>query len=171
MSAPQSPTIPLAYANSLIFELEKAFYDERGKGARFRTTLVGEQYFNERCAPCLLSEKLEDIVDVIKTAVAADGLAEGFDCRTEERLLRVHVEGCVHRSVDARMLAVGVQPFTCVPANLLALAVDSKLDRPVELAEIKLEGCGCDFTLVLFDKRAPATAAPATAAPASVPAE
>ena len=38
-------TIPLDYANSLMYELEKAFWDERGKGARFRMTKVGNQYF------------------------------------------------------------------------------------------------------------------------------
>jgi hypothetical protein len=146
-------TLPLAYANSLIFELEKAFYDERGKGARFRTTLVGQQYFQEKCAPCLLSDKIEDIADAVKQALLSDTLAEDFAVKVEDRLLRVHVEGCAHRSVEMRMLAHGVQPFTCMPANILAMALESRLNKPVELAEIKLEGCGCDLLLVLFDKR------------------
>ena len=47
------PRLPLGYANDLIFELEKAFYDERGKGARFRTTNVGQRYFRDRCLPQL----------------------------------------------------------------------------------------------------------------------
>lgn len=153
MSAQNEPTISLTYANSLIYELEKAFYDERGKGARFRTTTVGQQYFQERCAGCLHSDRLDDIANVVQSALVADGLAEALTCRVEERLLRVHVEGCVHRQVETRMLAAGVQPFTCVPGNLLMLALETQLDRPVELAEVKLEGCGCDLLLVLFDKR------------------
>jgi len=39
-------TISLDYANDILFELEKAFWDERGKGARFRVTTVGRGYFN-----------------------------------------------------------------------------------------------------------------------------
>jgi hypothetical protein len=56
------------------------------------------------------------------------------------------------------MVACGVPPFTCLPANLIALALEDQLDRPVELAEIKLEqaeeGAGpCSVLLVLFEKR------------------
>jgi hypothetical protein len=39
------------YANVLIFELEKAFWDERGKGARFRVTTVGREFFRTECLP------------------------------------------------------------------------------------------------------------------------
>jgi hypothetical protein len=35
------------------------------------------------------------------------------------------------------MLSKGVEPFTCVPANLIVLAIEDKLDQPAELAEIK----------------------------------
>jgi hypothetical protein len=40
-----------------------------------------------------------------------------------------------------------------VPANLIVLAIEEKLDRPAELAEIKLEEAGCHILVVLFDKR------------------
>ena len=51
------------------------------------------------------------------------------------------------------MLDHGVEPFTCIPANLMALGIEQKLDRPVELAEIKVEEGGCALLLVVFDKR------------------
>ena len=44
-------SVPLDYANTLIFELEKAFFDERGKGARFRMTTVGREFFQDKCLP------------------------------------------------------------------------------------------------------------------------
>jgi hypothetical protein len=40
-----------------------------------------------------------------------------------------------------------------VPANLIVLAMDEKLNRPAELAEIKLEEGACQVLIVLFDKR------------------
>jgi hypothetical protein len=40
-----------------------------------------------------------------------------------------------------------------VPANLIVLAIEDKLDRPVELAEIKLEDGACQVLLVLFEQR------------------
>jgi S-adenosylmethionine:diacylglycerol 3-amino-3-carboxypropyl transferase len=42
-------TISKEYANDLIFEMEKAFWDERGKGARFRLTTVGREFFKTKC--------------------------------------------------------------------------------------------------------------------------
>jgi hypothetical protein len=55
--------------------------------------------------------------------------------------------------VEQRMLDRGIEPFTCVPANLIVLALEEKLDRPVELAEIKLDEGACNLLLVLFDRR------------------
>ena len=44
-------TISKDYANDMIFELEKAFWDERGKGARFRLTTLGRDFFKTKCLP------------------------------------------------------------------------------------------------------------------------
>ena len=145
--------IPLDYANSLIYELEKAFWDERGKGARFRMTKVGFQYFDEKVRPLLQSTEVEDILEKIAGVLQNEGIVANVSYSREERLLRVSVKGCIHRPVEERMLAKGVEPFTCVPANLIVLAIEEKLDIPVELAEIKVEDGACQLLLVMFEKR------------------
>ena len=90
--------------------------------------------------PQLGAANLQEIVK--RVSVEIDG-----------RLLRVRIEGCAHRSVEDRLVAQGTKPFTCVPANLIVLAIEDKLDRPVELAEIKLEDGACQVLLVLFEQR------------------
>jgi hypothetical protein len=145
--------VPLDYANSLIYELEKAFWDERGKGARFRMTKVGFQYFDEKVRPLLQSTEVEDILEKIAGVLQNEGIVANVSYSREERLLRVSVKGCIHRPVEERMLAKGVEPFTCVPANLIVLAIEEKLDIPVELAEIKVEDGACQLLLVMFEKR------------------
>jgi len=67
--------------------------------------------------------------------------------------LKVSVQGCIHRAVEEKMLAKEVEPLTCVPANLIVLAIEERLDIPVELAEIKMEAGACNLLLVLFEKR------------------
>ena len=146
-------TIPLGYANSLMYELEKAFWDERGKGARFRVTTVGREYFEAKCLPLIQSSEFDSILHTIEEFLHQEGIAAKVAYTREERLLRVRVEGCVHRPVEDKMAARGIEPFTCVPANLIVLAIEEKLDRPVELAEIKLEDGACQLLLVLFDQR------------------
>jgi hypothetical protein len=146
-------TLPLNYANGLMLELEKALYDERGKGARFRTTTVGQSYFRGYCLPRIQSSDIAGILPALEQALREDGIVAKLTYSQEERLLRVRVEGCVHRPVEEAMVARGVEPFTCIPANLVVLALEEKLDRPVELAEIKVEDGGCALLLVVFDHR------------------
>ena len=145
-------TIPLDYANSLMYDLEKAFWDERGRGARFRTTTVGREYFKDKCLPLIQSSELDHILHTIENALRREGIAGKVSYDSEDRLLRVRVEGCVHRQVEEKMMARGVEPFTCVPANLIVLAIEEKLDRPVELAEIKVEEGACQLLLIVFDQ-------------------
>jgi hypothetical protein len=145
--------ISLEYANSLVYDLEKAFWDERGKGAAFRTTKVGQAYFTDKFLPLIESPELDHILQVIEDVIQEEGIAASVSHDKEDRLLRVRVEGCIHRQVEDRMQALDIEPFTCVPANLIVLAIEEKLDRPVELAEVKLEDGACQLLLVLFEHR------------------
>jgi hypothetical protein len=146
-------SLPLDYANTLIYELEKAFYDERGKGARFRMTTVGREFFKEHVLPEIKSTEIDAMITVVEKVLKEKGIATKVSYTGEDRLLRVRVEGCLHRAVEDRMMERGIEPFTCVPANLIVLAIEEKLDRPVELAEIKLADGACQLLLVVFDQR------------------
>lgn len=141
------------YANDLIFELEKAFWDERGKGARFRVTTVGHEFFRTTCLPRLQSTEIGDMIRTIEGALQERGIVSRVSAESDGRLLRVRIEGCAHRPVEDRLAAHETKPFTCVPANLIVLAIEEKLDCPAELAEIKLEDGACHVLIVLFDKR------------------
>ena len=145
--------IPLDYANDLIFELEKAFWDERGKGARFRMTTVGSKYFQDKCLPALQSSDLDHILQTIGAILQSEGIVGNVSYSREDRLFRIRVEGCLHRPVEDQMIARGIEPFTCVPANLIVLAIEEKLDRPAELAEVKVEDGACQLLLVVFEHR------------------
>lgn len=145
--------ISLDYVNDLIFELQKAFWDERGKGARFRVTTVGRQFFTEKCLPRLQSPEVEEMIRTVGAVLQEQGIVGQVSVERDGRLLRVRFAGCTHRPVEEKLIAAGARPFTCVPANLIVLAIEEKLDRPVELAEIKLEEGACQVLLVLFEER------------------
>ena len=148
-----SETISRDYANDIIFELEKAFWDERGKGARFRLTTLGRDFFRTKCLPKIQSTEIADMVKVIESVLKENGIINGMSVAVDGRLLRVRIEGCTHRPVEERMMAHETKPFACLPANMIVLAVDEKLNRPAELAEIKLTDGACEVLIVLFDKK------------------
>ena len=147
------PGVSLDYVNSIVYDLEKAFWDERGKGARFRVTTVGRDYFLDKCLPRLTTREVESIVQVIEQVLRKEGIVAAISHEVDGRLLRLKVQGCLHKEVEQRLMARGVEPFTCIPANLVVLAIEQTLDRPVELAEIKVESGVCHLLLVLFESR------------------
>jgi hypothetical protein len=146
-------TISRDYANDIIFELEKAFWDERGKGARFRLTTLGRDFFNSKCLNKIKSTEITDMVKTIEGVLKENGIVENISVEIDGRLLRVRVGGCTHRPVEERMAAHNTKPFACLPANMVVLAVDKLLDRPAEIAEIKLEDGACQILIVLFEKK------------------
>ncbi len=141
------------YANDLMFDLQKSFWDERGLGARFRTVSVGREHFKSKVLPLLKSNAIGQFVQAIEQALQSEGIVSRVTATEDGRLLRVRVEGCMHRAVEDRLGKLEIPPFTCVPANLVAFAIEEKLDRPVELAEIKIEDGACNLLLVLFEQR------------------
>jgi len=146
-------TVPLDYTNALMYELEKAFWDERGKGARFRMMNVGQQYYTDKIKPMLKTADVDEIIGKVGEVLKGEGITAEVSYTKEDRLLRVSVKSCIHRQVEERMLAKEIEPFTCVPANLIVLALEEKLDVPVELAEIKVVEGSCQLLLVMFEKR------------------
>lgn len=147
-------TISKDYANDMIFELEKAFWDERGKGARFRLTTLGRDFFRTKCSPKIQSTEITDMVKTIEGVLKESGIIGGMSVTIDGQLLRVRIEGCAHRPVEDRMVSKETQPFVCLPANMVVMAVYDKLNRQAELAEIKLVDDACEVLIVLFDKKA-----------------
>jgi hypothetical protein len=145
--------VSLDYLNSVVYDLQKAFWDERGKGARFRVTKVGRGYFLDKCLPRIETQDAGQIIEVIEKVLREEGIVARISHELDGRLLRVEVQGCVHEQVEQSLISKGVEPFTCVPANLIVLAIEEVLDRPVELAEIRLEDGVCQLLLVLFESR------------------
>lgn len=148
-----SQGVSLDYVNSIVYDLEKAFWDERGKGARFRVTTVGRDYFMDKCLPRIKTSDVETIIGTIEQILEEEGIVASISHEVDGRLLRLKVQGCLHESVEQRLVAKGVEPFTCIPANLVVLAIEETLDRPVELAEIKIEDGVCHLLLILFESR------------------
>ncbi len=148
-----SPGVSLDYVNSIVYDLEKALWDERGRGGRFRVTTVGRDYFLAKCLPRIESREVEGIIEAIEHVLRQEGIVAGISHEIDGRLLRLEAQGCLHEKVEQRLVAKGVEPFTCIPANLVALAIEQTLDRPVELAEITVEDGACRMLLVLFESR------------------
>jgi hypothetical protein len=144
--------VALDYTNSLIFDLEKAFWDERGRGARFRMSLVGRELYESQCKPLITENEINHVLSAVKTALIDNGIVAEVDFKQEEQTLHITFNGCLHISVEEKMAEFGIEPFTCIPANLIVMAIEEQLDQQVEIAEIKSENGLCQLLLVIFDR-------------------
>lgn len=145
-----SESISIDYMNTIIFELQKAFWDERGKGARFRMTTIGQEFFNEKVLPKLDGSSLETIITKIISILEEEGMIENASAEIEEQLVRLHIGSCIHGDVAERFADLGLPPCACVPANICTLAINTKLDLPAEIAEIKYKDGHYDVLIVVF---------------------
>jgi hypothetical protein len=145
--------LPLEYANNFIYEMAKAFWDERGAGARYRTAKVGEEFYKKYCQKQIKAKDPDGIVQTIGNILKDQGILSDVSLEQEDRLLRIKIDGCLHRAVEDKIKALGSEPFTCLPANLIMMAVDNTLNRPTEIAEIKCDGEVCQLLIIIFDER------------------
>jgi hypothetical protein len=145
--------LPLEYANNFIFDLAKAFWDERGAGARYRTAKVGEEFYKQYCRKEIRAKDPASIVQAISNVLKTQGILSEVSLEQDERLLRIRIEGCLHRPIEDKVRELGTEPFTCLPSNLIMMAIDEILNRPTEIAEIKCDGNVCQLLIILFDER------------------
>jgi hypothetical protein len=146
-------TISTDYMNTLLFENQKAFWDERGKGALFRLTTVGRAFFNDKILPQLNdSSTLETVINTIDRVLQEEGIIEQGEMQIEDKLVRIKLKSCVHRGIAARFSELGLPPCYCLPANLCVLAIDTVLDLDAEIAEIKVEDDHCEALIVIFER-------------------
>ena len=142
------------YLNDLVFDLEKAFWDERGRGCRFRMMEVGREIYESDCKSRIRSSEIPVIISAVGEVLNEMSVIGSVTFEQEDLTLRVSVQGCLHLPVEERMLEYGIEPFTCVPANLIIMGIEEKLNRQVELAELKCENGVCQLLLIVFDRPA-----------------
>lgn len=115
-------------------------------------TTTGREFFKDKCLQKIWSSNSDGIVQAVEEVLREAGVVANLQYSLEDRLFRVKIQGCIHLAVEQKMMGKGIVPFTCLPANLIVLAIGEKLNRPVELAQIKVENGACQLLLVLFEK-------------------
>ena len=124
------------YKDSLLFEYQNEFWNERGKGARYRLTLVGTEY---------LATKLKDPADVaeIIDLFKKEGFCSGIEMTEDGYAIRLEVSGCAFRHIRDSFMDQNLQPLSCPIVNALMRAIEIKTGLAPELLPIAREGNKC----------------------------
>jgi hypothetical protein len=128
-------------SSELLFEIQKAFYDERGKGARYRLVTIGVPYMKSIHPECFSS------VEKVRKALLESGMANDVQLTEEDIAIKAEVKGCYFKKVTDRFVSAGMQPLSCPIANLIMEAMERRSGLSPELLPITVEVDKCLFTM------------------------
>lgn len=126
--------------DQLIYEIEKAFYDERGKGARYRLTTAGVTFFEDKVS------KMDDI-NAIAAYMKEAGLLEDISWEEAEVTFHLKVKGCSLYGICSTFTENNRQPMTCPIANVFMNALELMTDLSPEMMPLTLEEGTCTIPL------------------------
>ena len=129
------------FKDQILFEVQKAFYDERGKGARYRLTLAGVPYIKSQ-----LGDKATDKV-ALKNWLKENNFCEEIETEEDELQFKVIVKNCCLQNIRDGFHEKGMQPLSCPIANMFMYAIEQENGLSPELLPIGIDneycGIGC----------------------------
>lgn len=128
------------FKDQLLYEVQKAFYDERGKGARYRLTLAGVAYIQDQ-----LGERANDVGE-LRNWLLENNFCEEISIEEDELQFSATIKNCCLENISKSFIDKGMQPLSCPIANMFMSAVESELGLSPELLPIDMNGENCTFS-------------------------
>jgi hypothetical protein len=130
--------IPDDYFNEVFYGIAKALYFERGRGAYFRSTMVGLEYLQP---DAIVAESPDALIQACMAALQKNGIIRqgSFERDESGNLVTLQFTGSLHFAADQRLQADGVPPYICPPANMILNCLRTRFDLAVEIATIRLD--------------------------------
>lgn len=128
------------FKDQLLFEVQKAFYDERGKGARYRLTLAGVPYIQSQ-----LGDKANSI-DELKSWLIENNFCDEIEIDDDELQFSAKVKNCCLENISRSFIDNGMQPLSCPIANMFMNAIESENGLSPELLPIDMNEERCKFS-------------------------
>lgn len=131
-----------SYKDVLLYETQRQFYNERGRGARYRLTAIGVSWFEK------------EIKDLKDTAGLVNWLKDNDFCQavdmadTDEGIaLQLNITGCALRNITENWIKDGRQPLNCPIANIIMKSMEFNGSMPPELCPIEFDGPACKIKM------------------------
>ena len=110
----------IAYCNDLLYRFEEIFYHELSQiNARCKVELIGSDYLNNKN---IKGDTIEELVENCVQEIKKDGLVQDMTGKVGGKgiLLKLPKE--------AKLKAVGIDPYMCPIANMISEQVITKLN-------------------------------------------
>jgi hypothetical protein len=139
------------YFRDIVSAIEKVLFYERGRGAYFRSTMVGTDFINRKS---IEGKTAEDAIESCIKGLREDKVLKNVNYKKEKNgtLFTFEMEGCIHLPVEAILKNEGVPAFICPPINMVLYKIREMTDLAVEIADITVnqEDQKCTIRVVVF---------------------
>ena len=132
------------YLNNILADVLKSFWDERGRGARYRTTLIGVDRFVSLNA----NRHEQNFYDISMVMQNIEAYLESHSIISKlsynqrqdfSEIIDIQIYGCLHLGMERKLFKNGIkEPLACPCANLVMHLMEKSLGLSAELAEIKI---------------------------------
>ena len=143
------------YANLLLFRLLEILYDSKGKGAKFRTCILGKedfvQYYRNKGLR-FTTRRWEENRDRCRDFLRHLGIIQNLSCAIEKNVAQIQFSSCIHYPAEKMLMKEEVPPYTCICANHLALGIEKATGKQTEIAKIESGEEACRVKMLLFEQ-------------------
>lgn len=151
----QRSSLSTEYANLLLFRLLEILYDSKGKGAKFRTCILGKEDFVKRYSKGRLRftrRGWKENVNRCRDFLRRLGILRDVSCGIEKNVAEIQFRSCIHYPAEKMLIDEDVPPYTCICANLLALGIEKATGKQTEIAKIEPGEEACRVKMLLFEE-------------------
>ena len=150
---PERSHMNTKYANLMLFRLLEVLYDSKGKGAKFRTCILGkedivDQYKDEGLQ--FSTKSWEENRDLCRDFLREQGIITDLSCDMENNEAEITIASCIHFPMEEMLKNEEVPPYTCIPANLLAYGIEKATGKQTEISKIETGKENCKIKMLLF---------------------
>lgn len=139
------------YLHSIIKDLTDVLWEEHGRGARYRTTLVGTEYFDKKYGNQLVKETITDTLDEVFKAMKDEEIVADITYDQEDFVLRVNFGSCAHHETEKQLLASGIiNTINCPCANIVMHYVSKITGKYCELSTVDIKENECAATICVM---------------------
>ncbi|MDY6825845.1 MAG: hypothetical protein SVV67_01520 [Bacillota bacterium] len=139
-----------AYLNSIIKDLTDVLWEEHGTGAKYRTTLVGVEYFVDKYADKLTKDDIGCTVTAVIDILKKEELISDATFEQEDFVLKVKFKSCVHLETEKQLLDSNIKIINCPCANIVMHFIDNLIGKYSELVNVDIDQDECTATICMM---------------------
>jgi len=132
------------FKDTLFFESVREFWNERGRGARYRLTTVGVSFFKEKVD---LNKSCLENIEEFKKYLMDNNYCKSIIYTEDNFSFTVEVEDCCMQKIREKYENNRMEILCCPLANMFMYIMELETKMSPELIPIQVEGNICKLTM------------------------